>query len=1092
MINRVLSPVLVGRQEQISELEDALLSANRGDGQFVLLSGEAGIGKTRLAHELERRARKLGCDVLWGSCSEAELPLPYLPFVEAIGNRLAEEGTAAVRADLGPMAAELAQVFPQLGEGAAPPVGGDPAQAKLRLFESVVALLELWARANTVLLVLDDVHWADSSTRELLEYAARRLARSRVMLLATFRSDELDRRHPLTRLVQVWRRSGLAEAISVEAMTPFQAAEMIAAILAAENVSAGLAELVHTRSEGNPFVLEEMLRDALDRGEIFRAATGWERRPLEAFRLPETVREALLVRLGRLAPEEVEVLRAAAILGRSFDYGLLVEVAEADERSVLDALEAAVSQQLLEEESDGSQRYSWRHALTQEAIAGDIVLPKRLQVHSRAADALLAAGDSAMVVARHLLAAGRAEEALDACLRAAAEAERAAAFQEASGLLERVLPHISDHRDEALLLYRIGRLRWLNGEPAAGEQLLADAIQRLDELGLVIEGARARVYLSRCYWELDRPPAALEAVERARETLEKEGPSAELALAYQRIAGLHAFQLDYDACRTAATRAVEIAEQADADFERVWALSFVALGHLGSAREFELFEQCYREAVEKGYTIVAGNTVHNEIWDRVHSLAGGLREAIEHYGDIPFHSWSSIGVEVARSWAALATGETGEALDQARKAVARHESLENPKFVWRSHLALAEALLELGRTAEAAEEVPPPSPGNELQDIVYDTPTRVRIAIALGRDAEAAELGRRATGHEPLLRVGGTVAIAVEGLLAGGAVAEAADVVARAKDVQVELGGAGLEIAEGRLLLATGNPGEARPLLERASASFKESGLELWAWRAAALTAEAAALAGDEDAARTLLASCIREAHGAGAIRVRDDARATAARLGLDVPAPEDEPSSELGEPSVLSAGERLVTSMFADVRGFTPLAAASVPAELADRITTLHRWAAAEVGKRQGIVDKFAGDAVMATFNATGARVDHAVLALDAALALRDKAALMDLPIGIGIAVGPAVVTRSVEEGNVTVLGETTNLAARLQTEAAGGEILLSDEAFRRVTSWLEERGLTAEPEALELKGFAGAQPAYRLPGPTRSTTPEQKLRVP
>ena len=747
MINRVLSPVLVGRQEQISELEDALLSANRGDGQFVLLSGEAGIGKTRLAHELERRARKLGCDVLWGSCSEAELPLPYLPFVEAIGNRLAEEGTAAVRADLGPMAAELAQVFPQLGEGAAPPVGGDPAQAKLRLFESVVALLELWARANTVLLVLDDVHWADSSTRELLEYAARRLARSRVMLLATFRSDELDRRHPLTRLVQVWRRSGLAEAISVEAMTPSQAAKMIAAILAAENVSAGLAELVHTRSEGNPFVLEEMLRDALDRGEIFRAATGWERRPLEAFRLPETVREALLVRLARLAPEEVEVLRAAAILGRSFDYGLLVEVAEADERSVLGALEAAVSQQLLEEESDGSQRYSWRHALTQEAIAGDIVLPKRLQVHSRAADALLAAGDSAMVVARHLLAAGRAEEALDACLRAAAEAERAAAFQEASGLLERVLPHISDHRDEALLLYRIGRLRWLNGEPAAGEQLLADAIQRLDELGLVIEGARARVYLSRCYWELDRPPAALEAVERARETLEKEGPSAELALAYQRIAGLHAFQLDYDACRTAATRAVEIAEQADADFERVWALSFVALGHLGSAREFELFEQCYREAVEKGYTIVAGNTVHNEIWDRVHSLAGGLREAIEHYGDIPFHSWSSIGVEVARSWAALAIGETGEALDQARKAVARHESLENPKFVWRSHLALAEALLELGRTAEAAEEVPPSSPGQRAaghrlrhSDTSADR-NRTRAGCGGG--------GARAEGHRP-------------------------------------------------------------------------------------------------------------------------------------------------------------------------------------------------------------------------------------------------------------------------------------------------------------------------------------------------------
>jgi predicted ATPase len=138
----------------------------------------------------------------------------------------------------------------------------------------VVGLLELWARANTLLVVLDDIHWADSSTRELLEYAARRLARSRVMLLATHRSDELDRKHPLTRAVQVWRRAGLAEAVSVGAMQPAQVAEMIAAILGADEVSADLAELVHARSEGNPFVLEEMLRDALDRGEIFQSDTG--------------------------------------------------------------------------------------------------------------------------------------------------------------------------------------------------------------------------------------------------------------------------------------------------------------------------------------------------------------------------------------------------------------------------------------------------------------------------------------------------------------------------------------------------------------------------------------------------------------------------------------------------------------------------------------------------------------------------------------------------------------------------------------------------------------------------------------------------
>jgi adenylate cyclase len=157
-------------------------------------------------------------------------------------------------------------------------------------------------------------------------------------------------------------------------------------------------------------------------------------------------------------------------------------------------------------------------------------------------------------------------------------------------------------------------------------------------------------------------------------------------------------------------------------------------------------------------------------------------------------------------------------------------------------------------------------------------------------------------------------------------------------------------------------------------------------------------------------------------------------------------------------------------------MASTSPPEELADRLLTLHRWAATEVGRRSGIVDKFAGDAVMATFNATGTRLDHARQALEAALALSGKAALLDLGVGIGIAVGPAVVGRTVADGNVSVLGTTTNLAARLQTAAEAGEIVLSDEAHRRVESWLAERGLRAAPQTLELKGFDELQSAWRL----------------
>jgi adenylate cyclase len=170
------------------------------------------------------------------------------------------------------------------------------------------------------------------------------------------------------------------------------------------------------------------------------------------------------------------------------------------------------------------------------------------------------------------------------------------------------------------------------------------------------------------------------------------------------------------------------------------------------------------------------------------------------------------------------------------------------------------------------------------------------------------------------------------------------------------------------------------------------------------------------------------------------------------------------------------VTLLFADVRGYTGIVAATAPPDLGDRIGSLHRWAAAEVGRHHGFVDKFAGDAVMATFNATGTRLDHATQAVEAALGLAGKAALLDLGIGIGIAVGPAVVKRTVDSGNVSILGTTTNLAARLQTAANAGEIVLSEDAHRRVAQWLAERGLEAVPQSLELKGFEQPEPAWRL----------------
>lgn len=422
MIARAVCPVLIGREDELSLLEDALLAAARGEGSVVVLAGDAGMGKSRLCAELMRRADKIGAAVMEGSCPEAELVLPYLPFLEAIGNYLETANVGVLAERLGVHAGQLASLFPQLP---AEPVGTTSAtpDARLRLFEAILALLRVAAEDGGLLLVLEDLHWADASTRELLDYLTRRLRNTRLLVLATYRRDEMTRRHPLLPTVQAWQRSRLAQVVELEALQPEGVARMVSAIFDDTDVGAEFRDFIHERSEGNPFVLEEMLKDALDRGDIFRDGGDWQRKPLRELRIPETVRDTILLRLERLDSEQVSILQCAAVLGRSFDYATLLEVAGRDRSIVEGALQVASLQQLLEEDRSVSGRYRFRHALTREAIYDDLSAPMRERLHASAAEALREARGATAELAYHLRAAHRWDEAVPATLQAADEAE---------------------------------------------------------------------------------------------------------------------------------------------------------------------------------------------------------------------------------------------------------------------------------------------------------------------------------------------------------------------------------------------------------------------------------------------------------------------------------------------------------------------------------------------------------------------------------------------------------------------------------------------------------------------------------------------
>jgi class 3 adenylate cyclase len=244
-------------------------------------------------------------------------------------------------------------------------------------------------------------------------------------------------------------------------------------------------------------------------------------------------------------------------------------------------------------------------------------------------------------------------------------------------------------------------------------------------------------------------------------------------------------------------------------------------------------------------------------------------------------------------------------------------------------------------------------------------------------------------------------------------------------------------------------------------------GARLFADRALIALAEATAKSGSKQAAAVLLQHAMNSATEREHWLQQHQVRALAQRLGLEVH--EAQRSIPVAEPA--AAGERFVTVLFADVRGYTALSRDTAPPVMADRIASLQRSATREVARHHGTIDKFAGDAIMATFNVSGASIDHASHALRAAVAMRDRARYMGIALGIGIATGPAIVGRLSEGANMSVLGETTNLAARLQSMAGANQILLSEEAWRRLRDQVE-----ATREELELKGFNKPIPAYRL----------------
>jgi DNA-binding NarL/FixJ family response regulator len=624
----LVSPVLVGRDAELAVLTAALDAAVAGDAAVVLLSGEAGVGKTRLVEEAADRAREEGARVLAGSCIEmGGEGLPFGPLAHLFRSLMRETSAEQLDAFIGPARSELARVLPDLDPDSAPGTAPLGEGGTARLLELVVGVVERLAADRPLMFVIEDLHWADRSTLDLVALLVRALHADRVLVVITFRTDELHRSHPLRPLVTGWERVRAVQRVELERLGRAEVARQLEAILG-DPPAARLVDQVHERSEGNAFLVEEIL------GAIQSGADPDE--------LPLSLRDVLLARVERLDPSTQRLLRIAAAGGPAVSDRLLAAVAGLEETELDAALRDAVEHHVLV--VDETERgYVFRHALTRDAVYGDTLPRERVRIHTAYGEALSAdptlAGRNVAVAAAlalHWTAAHDLPRALVACVEAA---QLAAGYAPAEALrhLERALeiwPQVPDAAERTGIdvveaLGRAGQSAYAAGALDRSLAMFDEALAELapdadpERRALLME-ARAAVVL-----DSGREAEARLELERAAALLPAEPPTEARAVVLTALAAQLGVGGDFEAALAVAEQAVAAATGVGARRSEATARMMLgmAVAYLEGERGLPELEAGLRlaEEAEDHTTALRG---HLNLSDALQSL-GRSRESAE-------------------------------------------------------------------------------------------------------------------------------------------------------------------------------------------------------------------------------------------------------------------------------------------------------------------------------------------------------------------------------------------------------------------------------------------------------------------------------
>jgi len=737
----------VGRGGELDRLQAAFGYVGGGEPTAVCIGGEAGVGKTRLVGRFAEEVRERGGTVLLGGCVElGEACLPYAPVVEALRGLARGLDPATLDELVGSGRPLLARLLPELRQGEEPAAPAVGSLAQARLFEAFLGLLERLADRSPTVLVVEDLHWADRSTLDLLAFLVRNL-RAGLLLVLTYRTDELHRRHPLRPFLAGVDRSGRVQRIDLGRFDRAGVADLLTGILGAKP-DEKLVTRIHRRSEGNAFFAEELL-----------AAT----RQGDGLSLPPSLENVLLSRVQVLSEDAQATLRIAAAASGRVEPELLAAVSELPEADLLAALRAAVAHQVLVPDPN-TETYAFRHALTQEALYAELLPGERARLHAAFARVLtdrpeLAGPDRLSAPALLAYHWGRAHDparALPAAVEAGLRSQAAYGFADAQGHFETALElwdQVADAaaalgRDRAAVLQLAAESAYLAGDPNRAITLTRAALVDVDAAA---DPVRAGLLHGRLggYLRATGGEGVLEQYQAAVRLVPTSPPLAEraqvLAAFGEALIGDGHYRESRDLCQEAIAIARQIgALTEEGDARRALGVDLAFLGDLEAGveqlREARRIAQMVGrvDEVARASAVLSGLL---ETFGELRTATTVALEGAEQAASQGLGRWHSPFLTTTAARALFALGRWDDADRLLRRAAARAAPELAATRVY-IHTALSQLELARGRAASAAQHL---AAAREAYAVTVTQPwfatalftATAELAIAEGRPDDA-------------------------------------------------------------------------------------------------------------------------------------------------------------------------------------------------------------------------------------------------------------------------------------------------------------------------------------------------------------------